>query len=453
MRQDSERAAVPRAHGMEGGLGAMRPARVTDTLTDRVSATAQDLADRILAADLAGDTRARSAAWSQVTPDVWNEVTSLVTGYPAVAAAYAYPSTDSHGRAVVSLDSLLADGLDALCAPVWDAHGRPGVTVPRSVSALLWDAWQDVAPTVPDETRAIVSAWLTLPRAERAGRVSPTVIARALGLCPLDTRVAPVATRATVTGEITHAVRLVEDRAAQMMSEGHAERVTRARVPIVWHETPRAARATVTLTAHGTRRWSQCDRDKNGHPVTGGRTWHGTRPVTVTREITVARPLTLTTSARERARVIGAQTVCRVIPATAIGTVGGVRVPRRKRVSRDRLTRGQVLADAYRRDYAASWRDLRPRARDLRQGYPWVIDPTGERLRLTDEARATLYGPDALASQDRLRARVAYVPDAPRAWHAVTGADRHAVTPLVARNGAPVGHGRGLLRAAFGPRA
>ena len=188
------------------------------------------------------------------------------------------------------------------------------------------------------------------------------------------------------------------------MSEGHAERVTRARVPIVWHETPRAARATVTLTAHGTRRWSQCDRDKNGHPVTGGRTWHGTRPVTVTREITVARPLTLTTSARERARVIGAQTVCRVIPATAIGTVGGVRVPRRKRVSRDRLTRGQVLADAYRRDYAASWRDLRPRARDLRQGYPWVIDPTGERLRLTDEARATLYGPDALASQDRLRA-------------------------------------------------
>lgn len=285
MTTNGSQTAERTAHGMDlrqyRETAKSRPAAVSDRLPcDDIDPTVESIGDAILTAHPSD----RAVLWAALPTHLAADVVTFVTGIPAVAGHYAMPQGDRRtGGVFASLDALLPDALDALASPVYDAHGRPGVTECQGVAALLWDAWQVVAPTLVGPELDIVTAWLTVPECVARGVVNWSAVARAAGLIATGAR-APMAVRDAIAHTLSMFTRAVEDAAATLMSE--ADRPTLGGVrDVIRHPlsadrlTPsqqyRAAYATDYATS-----WR--DVRPTSRDMTGGFPWAGTSPTAVT---------------------------------------------------------------------------------------------------------------------------------------------------------------------------
>jgi hypothetical protein len=349
------------AHGLDKDPGAARPASVTDRLSDDEDLT-PSVAEHACAILSAQTSAQRTAAWAAVPAPMLDAVATAVTGIPSAPAHYAVPECrPNSGGSFVSLDTLTPDTMDALCDPLWDVNGRPGVYGSRPVADLLRESWDDVRDGLDAGTRVVASAWLTVPEAVTRGCVNRTAVARAAGLVSPDTRRAPIATRDAVDRIIRDVTDRVADRAACIMAEDETR------------------------------------------------------------------------------------------------TLGGVRDIERHTMSADRLTPSQRYRIAYARDYAASWRDMRPSARDLTGGFPWAGETTHAVAPIPEDVRASLYGERAEMSQAAQRERATAQGLAPRP-QVVRSEYVPSVAPLTTdAPDAPVSvapaTGRATLLARFGARA
>lgn len=256
-----------------------RPAAVSDRLRDdEIPPTVEDIGAAILAADPSD----RAALWSAI-PTQWRDaVITYVTGIPATAGCYALPEGNGTTGVFTSTDALLPDTLDALASSIYDQHGRPGVTECQSVSGLLWDAWQVVAPTLDRAALDIVTAWLTVPVCVARGVVNYSATARAAGLIATGAR-APMAVRDGIAHTLAAFVRAVEDAAAALMAED--DRPTLGGVRDVVRHPISADRLTpsqVYRAAYASDyRSSWRDVRPSARDLLGGFPWAGTSPATV----------------------------------------------------------------------------------------------------------------------------------------------------------------------------